>query len=637
MTENLQDRIKAAEKMGKTALSSKISTAKDVIRLTLGGSDISEDLLKAAGEDGKSVNEYTKALFAAFDSFSSFFSLLATMRSSWMPIDDEGNSTFGSVRLIADRQGALESYENTFLRMIGMPSSADISSCRSCLYNLDSNGNLDLASTNLEEGIPRASINGGLAGVLNQRQNAEEKRVHESKMFDMVKSGSAKDVNPVIDDDSLKLISEAVDNIKKATKGVATSAEIVVKKYNTNLPIGADIIQAFIAFKGFLDSQDSGSNDYLLIINSLKEDKGRAEKLFRELYGAPLKDPSNVMNLENKEGFYKYCHLLFPPIHDGEIARCINEAEKIVAEPFLPESQRVVNRKKIKPTLLEAVIRIRLDNASGSFPTPPLPGFENSSEPPKLTESLGPLEAMIISRLYDSIPALAKHVDSKREEIRRIQRRTGMKPDDSAKRTSDGAKTKQIKAKNDSIPEEYYRSAKMVEDSMMLFLGRGSDSELINLQENTFRRSSINSAHLMGPVTSIIGAVGSALDAEMKKGEEKVKRAADKGADKAMTEVSSILGAHKGVGIIDAVAFSLALFSAPEGALLGLLNDEQYKNMTSEFPIGHFSLINRMDMVNSVNIITLIVNSVYDIFRSNLSVEAQGAAFARDNPKGPAS
>ena len=187
MTENLQDKIKAAEKMGKTTLSSKIAVAKDVIRLTLGGEDISEDLLKSASKDDKSVNEYTKALFAAFESFSSFFSLLSSMRSSWMPIDD-GNSAFGSVKLISDRQGALESYENTFLRMIGMPSSADIASCRTCLYNLDSDGKLDLSSTNLDEGIPRAAIGGGLAGVLNERQNADERRVHESKMFDFIKN-----------------------------------------------------------------------------------------------------------------------------------------------------------------------------------------------------------------------------------------------------------------------------------------------------------------------------------------------------------------------------------------------------------------------------------------------------------------
>ena len=110
MTENLQDKIRAAEKMGKATLSSKVASAKDIVKLTLGDSDISEELLKSAGKDDKSVNEYTKALFAAFESFSSFFSLLASMRSSWMPIDDQGNSTFGSVKLVSDRQGALESY-----------------------------------------------------------------------------------------------------------------------------------------------------------------------------------------------------------------------------------------------------------------------------------------------------------------------------------------------------------------------------------------------------------------------------------------------------------------------------------------------------------------------------------------------
>ena len=171
---------------------------------------------------------------------------------------------------------------------------------------------------------------------------------------------------------------------------------------------------------------------------------------------------------------------------------------------------------------------------------------------------------MIISRLYDAIPALAKHVDRKREEIRRSQKRTGIKPDESAKPTAEGAKTKQIKANSDSVSEQYYRSAKMVEDSMMLFLGRGSDSELINLQENTFRKSSINRAHLMGPVTSIIGAVGVALDSKMKKNDEEKKRVSESSADKAMTEVSSILGAYKGVGIIDAVSFSLALLPISE-------------------------------------------------------------------------
>jgi hypothetical protein len=74
----------------------------------------------------------------------------------------------------------------------------------------------------------------------------------------------------------------------------------------------------------------------------------------------------------------------------------------------------------------------------------------------------------------------------------------------------------------------------------------------------------------------------------------------------------------------------------PEGALLGLLNDQQYDNMLFEFPAGHFGLIQKMNMVDSINIITLIVNSAYDIFRSNLSVDAQGSAFATEDGKGPA-
>ena len=64
MTDNLQERIKAAEKMGEIALSSKVATAKEIVRLTLGGKDISEELLKAAGEDGKSVNHYLLLLIA---------------------------------------------------------------------------------------------------------------------------------------------------------------------------------------------------------------------------------------------------------------------------------------------------------------------------------------------------------------------------------------------------------------------------------------------------------------------------------------------------------------------------------------------------------------------------------------------
>lgn len=41
-----------------------------------------------------------------------------------------------------------------------------------------------------------------------------------------------------------------------------------------------------------------------------------------------------------------------------------------------------------------------------------------------------------------------------------------------------------------------------------------------------------------------------------------------------------------------------------------------------------------MNISDSVNIVTLIVNSAYDIFRANLSVDSEGRAFAIGDDKG---
>ena len=45
------------------------------------------------------------------------------------------------------------------------------------------------------------------------------------------------------------------------------------------------------------------------------------------------------------------------------------------------------------------------------------------------------------------------------------------------------------------------------------------------------------------------------------------------------------------------VAFSLALFSIPERALLGLLNDRQYENMKTEFPDGFSNHLMRYEEI----------------------------------------
>ena len=66
------------------------------------------------------------------------------------------------------------------------------------------------------------------------------------------------------------------------------------------------------------------------------------------------------------------------------------------------------------------------------------------------------------------------------------------------------------------------------------------------------------------------------------------------------------------------------------------INDEDRKGIIAEGTLQNLPVAAAVASLLEINIITLVVNSVYDIFRTNLSVDAQGKAFGTANPKGPA-
>ena len=47
MSNDIEKKIKAAKKLGKSTLISKVESSKEIIRLTLGGEDISKELLES--------------------------------------------------------------------------------------------------------------------------------------------------------------------------------------------------------------------------------------------------------------------------------------------------------------------------------------------------------------------------------------------------------------------------------------------------------------------------------------------------------------------------------------------------------------------------------------------------------------
>lgn len=631
----------AAKGMAAVNLSGQLNAAMAYLNSALAASDASGTKITGnALLNHETLEVAFEEVFASmYDDFSDFSAILNGMKSSWMPIEileaveEIGGSTFTS-ESIPDRQSLMESFENTFLRMVGMPSSNDISDCTGCLFDIDDSGNMSVENTNFNTDIGRAFITSGLWGVLNKRQTAEKYRVRIGDLYNFLpQTGDPfADENPPITNTQREEMQLLVDKIRRAIDD-GSQADITAVSTATGglstLQQGSSESDGFNAFRYATEEMFP---DAVLWSN-----EGRQSRVYNKLAGV-IRVPSTIDYLENPKNYYKHCHLLFPPFQDGDIATCINESSKIVADPFMPETQRKINNSTLRSTLLEAIIRIRLDKLSGTT------AFNGSnsvdavvgqnSEPLEfsdLVDSFGLLESLVLTRLWASVGGMAKYIRKKRPELKRNQYRTGYVLKDVAQaRPVDGQAGDVVpNAITYSLSEEkdILNTAKLIEDSMMMFFGDNSVPAALALQEDTQRTVGMKNAHLMSTIISIVGVNRKAIDKRLGKIEELNRRSTAKVDDVTRSNVSSILGVHKGIGIIDVVAFSIALFSIKEGVLIGLLNDTQYANMKKEFTDNFFDEFDelseveggRSSMINAVNDVTIHVNGVYQYFLSKIA------------------
>ena len=651
-----QDTITAAKVIAANNLSDQLSLATALIRTSLGvyeGDEMKKDGMSLLHHDtlrNTAVNSetletaYEEVFGEMFKEFSDFSSILNGMKSSWMPVEiyeaiEEISSTTINSEAIPDRQSLMESYENTFLRMLGMPSSNDIADCYGCLFDIDSEGNMSIENTNFNTDIGREFITSGLWGVLNKRQNSDFYRVRVGELYNfLAKSG---DPLKTITEADMPVVEDIVARIKRVIED-GSESDISYITENTSsqgvsvaLRQGSSFDDGFLAFKIMTEQLDSFRPAEGSELDSISNE-AKQSLAYSALMGVE-RVPGTIDWIEHPKNFYKHCHLLFPPFQDGDIATCINEPSKIVAEPFLPESQRRINDNSIRSTLLEAVIRIRLDrlsgttNFSGANTVTAYVGSSTSSlDFADLANSFGMLESLVLIRLWASVGGMAKYIRKKRPELKRNQYRTGYAARDGERRPTEGERVDP-----DPVPDRTYslssekdilETAKLIEDSMMMFFGDNSVPAALALQADTQRTAGMKSAHLMSTVLSVVGANGQAISKRLAKIKEQNERSYAKNDDVVMGHISSILGVHKGVGIIDIVAFSIALFSMKEGSLLGLLNDSQYENLKKEFSEGFFDDFDSLDvtsggrapMVNAVNDVTLYVHGVYEYFMNRV-------------------
>ena len=81
------------------------------------------------------------------------------------------------------------------------------------------------------------------------------------------------------------------------------------------------------------------------------------------------------------------------------------------------------------------------------------------------------------------------------------------------------------------------------------------------------------------------------------------------------------MGRTRGVGIVDAMAYILAMFSVDERVLLSLLNETQFNYLKDEFPNDFFNNFDRDDIGAAVNELSEAVYDAYELFRNILSEE----------------
>lgn len=615
-------------------------------------------------------DEYTKMFSEINENFGTLFAELNRIRSSFLPLelekevpDQDGNNL--SFEEIVNSESVLESYENAFFRMLGMPSSA----------NIQDNIRLTYIAANGVKKRTGLSKDQYTSRILDARQLGRASRpiVNGDEIYSLTKASNpylglinagfeeldvlADIISGLkflrnVDDPTTKeagdlaqaIVTKTIKNSKeKDDSGQWNAASLSELASNFGLKSNNDARRddrnsAFNSNAGAF-SDVSASSDLIIremlryAILSLEPSIPVSEDTLSVLFNSEIlgqADPS-LRRLDLADNFWKYHYLLFPPIQDERIEKCINEPGKIVAEPFLPKALRTINRVKMKSTLLEAVIRIRLDVISGTTVTYPSGGSQAPSSIGSLSKNityegiknqLGLLEALLIARLFTALYGMALDIRSKVKSMHIIQSKAGLEAN--AKEETDTIAATQVEVETESDERAKFRLIKTVEDSIFLLLGENTSPEVLDLQEGTVRSSAIKEAHLMSAVLAAIDIPRRWASSKIEDIDSRNIRAADKG-DISRAGVASKLGISKGVGAIDVLAFIIAFFSVPEEVLLSLLSDQQFDYMKAEFPAGFFDgFALELNIADAVQKVADAAYDAYELVRLVISSEDSG-------------
>jgi DNA replication initiation complex subunit (GINS family) len=628
---------------------------------------IKSDLEKLYNVSGETItpelqgSSYSQMLMDLNPDFISLFSTLTRMRSSFLPVElvneitrPDGSNI--SLSQILETDADKESFENVFFRLIGMPKSDELE----------------------DELIKSISIQGEVVTLskvdierrLNDRQITIANRARYPS-FDIFVFGNQtyfESFAQIFDSkgiqDDLLEISDILNKIFNTTikdnakiqeyhdQISAILDEYAIQKYDDGESITEEHKQIITdCFNQLLDAsvegQQSETNTDLaqtIVLNifssslSIMTEGKDISFIFDGLFNELVLKVSNqsIDNLADPNNFWRFSYLLFPPIQDGRISKCLNDPARLVAPLFLPETQRVVNKNNMKPSLLEAIIRIRLDISAGT--NRGAPGAEQFSlanigddknlKYRDIQDVYGLLEAIFISRLFAALQGMAINILQNIENIKIEQSQTNIKlTGESPKTDNSQADTNAPSDPTKPVPEDSPELKKLkqqasFEEAILLLLGQNSVPDAISFQEGVglLRTSNIKDSYLMSTVIDLVSIPLEWANKKIGKTNSDNSSRGRGSTAYSTGQVANKLGISKGVGSLDVLVFLIALFSSSELTLLSLLNEEEFNNLKKQFPRNYFIDIDGKEIVRktkakAVEEVSLLAIDAYNFFR----------------------
>ncbi len=515
------------------------------------------------------------------DSAGVFVKKVIDMRSSFLPalwINSATNTTMS-----IDTLQQTESYENAFMRMLGMPDSADIGDLSAQLFYVDPSDGIKLRVATLGEIIgENTNKSSEFADILMERQR-------------LPGNGTANTGNRKYDFTSVSILY--------------TGPEIEEKLKELALHNDA-----------FLNQQISVGVNYY-----------------------------------NPNDLGKFFYLKSVPLQDSRIYGCVSEVEKIVSKPFDDISGNTIDGKKIHSSLLETILRIRLDRVTGDpgIYSDDLTGSVTSLISPANTgDKLTQVECFLIEKLKKILFQLGeKYIRdgiSMNEDVAKENNETGtetiaekaatrvvLSAEDISKKETTLKNLQILKAKEDAI------LFLLKDTSSSTDLGNDSMFSSLDIQERTIRTASGFQDILSGPLLSLISQRSVYLGTKIEelrgiidaaRVKEKTASLKDK-ADLLSIRDDKVTVAYLGISSEDFIIYLLALLSINQDYLIGLLSKERRVSLANTIsatsyisktkdPYGLLDKISKgpqetggfPSVIDSVNALTLLVFKLYNSY-----------------------